>query len=85
MLFVFMLGFADSGERARVQAMMMGGVAIVVTSLLLLLGFLNNPYHDGVGSLEPVAMQDTLKAIQAEARVVGAVDVPCDEAGLSDH
>ena len=33
----FMLFFADSGEPVVVQAMMMGGVAILVTSLLLLL------------------------------------------------
>ena len=36
-LFVFMLFFAESGERAFVQATMMGGVAVLVSSLLLLL------------------------------------------------
>src|SRR6476661_8153749 len=56
-LFVFMLFFADIGESAVVQATMMGGVAILVTSLLLLLWFLDNPYHDGVGGLGPVAME----------------------------
>ena len=28
---------------------MMGGVAVVITSMLLLLWFLDNPYHSGVG------------------------------------
>ena len=37
-IFVFMLFFADSAERAIVQATMMGSVAVVITSTLLLLG-----------------------------------------------
>ena len=67
-LFVFMLFFADSGERAIVQATMMGGVAILVSSLLLLLGFLDNPYHGGVGALKPDAMEGTVKLLQRGGR-----------------
>ena len=44
-IFVFMLFFADSGERAIVQATMMGSVAVVISSTLLLLWFLDNSYH----------------------------------------
>ena len=80
-LFVFMLFFADSGERAVVQATMMGGVAILVSSLLLLLWFLDNPYYGGVGALKPVAMERTLELLQQEANVVGGVEPPCDAAG----
>jgi amino acid transporter len=80
-LFVFMLFFADSGERAVVQSTLMGGVMILVSSLLLLLWFLDNPYHGGVGALRPVAMEGTLKLLNEETRVVGALDAPCDEAG----
>jgi hypothetical protein len=80
-LFVFMLFFADSGERAVVQATMMGGVAVLVTSLLLLLAFLDNPYQ-GFGALKPVAMEKTIVLLQQEARVVGGVPVPCGETGL---
>jgi hypothetical protein len=80
-LFVFMLFFADSGERAVVQATMMGGVALVVSSLLLLLSFLDNPYYGGVGSLRPVAMERTLKLLHQEAPLVGGVEPPCDAAG----
>jgi hypothetical protein len=76
-----MLFFADSGERAVVQATMMGGVAVVVTSLLLLLWFLDNPYHGGIGALKPVAMERTLELLRDEASVVGGVEPPCDEAG----
>jgi hypothetical protein len=81
MLFVFMLFFADSGERAVVQATMMGGVATVVTSLLLLLWFLDNPYNGSAGSLEPVAMQSTVELLSRQASAVGGVRPPCDEAG----
>ena len=80
-LFLFMLFFADIGERAFVQATMMGGVAVLVSSLLLLLWFLDNPYHGGIGSLEPVAMERTLDLLKQEARVAGGVDPPCDAAG----
>jgi hypothetical protein len=80
-LFAFMLFFADSGERAIVQATMMGGVAILVSSLLLLLSFLDNPYHRGVGGLRPGAMEGTLELLRTEADLVGGVEIPCDAAG----
>ena len=81
-LFVFMLFFADPGERVVVQATMMGGVAVLVASLLLLLWFLDNPYHGGVGALKPVAMERTLDLLREEANVVGGVEPPCDKAGV---
>jgi hypothetical protein len=80
-LFVFMLFFADSGESGVVQATMMGGVAVLVSSLLLLLWFLDNPYHGGTGALDPVAMERTLDLLRDEANIVGGVRLPCDEAG----
>jgi hypothetical protein len=73
--------FADSGERVIVQATMMGGVAVLVTSLLLLLVFLDNPYGGGIGALRPTAMQSTLRILQRDANVVGGVRAPCDAAG----
>jgi hypothetical protein len=80
-LFVFMLFFADSGERAIVQATMMGGVMVLVSSLLVLLWFLDNPYHSGIGGLRPVAMQGTLDVLQQETRVAGDFTPPCDQLG----
>ena len=81
-IFVFMLFFADSGERAIVQATMIGSVAIVITSTLLLLWFLDNPYHGGVGSLRPVAMERTIRLLGREAAIVGGkITIPCDERG----
>jgi len=81
-IFVFMLFFADSGERAVVQATMMGGVAIVITSTLLLLWFLDNPYHAGAGGLRPVAMERTIRILDQETAALSAkLTTPCDEQG----
>jgi hypothetical protein len=80
-IFGFMLLFADSAERAFVQAAMIGGVAVVISSTLLLLWFLDNPYHGGIGGLRPTAMERSLELLQEERRVVGAVSPPCDAVG----
>ena len=81
-IFFFMLFFADSAERALVQATMMGGVAIVITSTLLLLWFLDHPYHPGVGSLRPIAMERTIRILDQEAAAFSETPtVPCSEQG----
>src|SRR6476619_1493189 len=83
-IFVFMLFFADSGERAIVQATMMGSVAIVITSTLLLLWFLDNPYHRGVSGLRPTAMQRTLALLKVETGISGAqFTIPCNRQGVA--
>jgi hypothetical protein len=83
-IFVFMLFFADSAERVIVQATLMGGVAIVISSMLLLLWFLDNPYHAGVGGLRPVAMERAIRILDQEsAEVGGRFRIPCDERGLA--
>lgn len=83
MIFVYMLLFAASGERAFVQATMMGGVMLVISSMMLLLWFLDNPYHGGAGGLRPTAMERTLTLLDAEARLVGLkLNPPCDANGL---
>ena len=71
-IFVFMLFFADSGERAIVQGMLIGSVVSVITVLLLLLNGLNSPFHDGVGGLQPVAMERSLRVIDEALGAVGA-------------
>jgi hypothetical protein len=81
-IFVFMLFFADSAERAVVQATMMGGVAIVITSTLLLLSFLDHPYHSGSGSLQPTAMRRTMLILGQEAVAISErLTIPCDARG----
>ena len=82
LILLYMLFFADSGERAVVQALMVGTVASVVTSLLLLLGALNQPFHEGFGGLRPVAMQRTLRIIDQELVVAKEkASAPCDARG----
>lgn len=82
LIFVFMLFFADSGERAVVQGMLIGSVVSVLTATMLLLTALNDPFHGGIGGLRPVAMERTLEIIDQELAIAHTdVTVPCDEAG----
>ncbi|HEV8462309.1 MAG TPA: hypothetical protein VGQ38_16540 [Gaiellaceae bacterium] len=84
-IFVFMLFFADSAERAVVQATMMGGVAMVIASTLVLLWFLDHPYHSGPGGLRPVAMERTIRILEQDAAVFNAsLAIPCDGRGVSN-
>jgi len=81
-IFAFMLFFADSGERARAQAMLMGSVTAVIAVMLLLIQFLDDPYRDGLGGLQPVAMQRALVILSEEQRVTGETESPpCDASG----
>jgi hypothetical protein len=81
-VFVFMLFFADSGEGAITQAVLMGSVATVVVSMLLLIRFLDSPFQDGVGGVRPVAMERTLHIVdEALAAIDGRVQLPCDARG----
>ena len=79
-IFVFMLFFADSSERAIVQATMMGSVAVVITSTLLLLWFLDHPF--GPSGLRPTAMERTLDQLTHEKGIAsGGFQIPCDVRG----
>ena len=81
-IFVFVLFFADRAERAIVQALLMGSVMSVIVSMLLLLQFLNNPFHAGVGGLRPVAMERTLRIADQEVDLAAlGVDGRCDASG----
>src|SRR3954453_992460 len=82
LIFVFMLGFADSGERKVVQALLMGSVVSVIVALLLLLRVLDHPFYPGLGGLRPVAMERAIQVIEQELDVAGAkIDPPCDGRG----
>ena len=82
-IFVYMLFFADSAERAIVQATMMGGVAVVITSTLLLLVFLDHPYASGVGGLRPVAMERALTQLRQEGALARErISIPCNSRGV---
>jgi amino acid transporter len=81
-IFVYMLFFADRGERALTQALLMGSVTAVIVLMLLLLSSLDNPFRSGVGGLRPVAMERTLAIVdEALDAVSGDVAIPCDGEG----
>ena len=83
-IFVFMLFFADSGERAVVQGLMVGSVVAVMTTLLLLLVALDNPFHRGVGGLQPTAMNRTLRLVdQALPHLDTTIRIPCNVKGVA--
>ena len=79
---VFLVLFADPAESGFVQAMTMGGVVLVIVSSLLLLAFLNRPFHPGPSSLNPIAMERTLRIIE-DVTVEGlwSFPIPCDSLG----
>ena len=81
-IFAFMLFFADRGERAKSQAMLIGSVTAAITAMLLLIQFLDDPYRDGLGGLDPVAMERTLVILEQERDVAGDTGaLPCDANG----
>jgi hypothetical protein len=82
LLFVFMLFFADRGERALVQAVQIGSVVAVISASLALVAFLDSPFQSDVAGLRPTAMERTLVLLGEERAVVGdASPPPCDERG----
>jgi len=82
-IFVYMLFFADSAERAVTQGMMMASITVVIGLLMLLLVFFDHPQGDGVGRLQPTAMERTLRTIDDEIRLTNLqVTPPCDARGI---
>lgn len=83
-VFAYMLFFADSGERAVSQAMLMGSATAVVVTTLLAIYALDNPYQPGVGGIQPVAMERSLAILEEARALVGdTAAVPCDARGIA--
>jgi hypothetical protein len=83
-IFVVLLFFADSGEGPITQAVLMGTVASVIVAMLLLIRFLDSPFHSGIGGVRPVAMERTLRIIDQELRVTNRrAALPCDANGTA--
>jgi len=54
----------------------------VIVVMLLLINFLNSPFHHGIGGVRPVAMERTLSTIDRELLTAGgALTLPCDDEG----
>jgi hypothetical protein len=82
-IFVFLLFFADSEEHGVVQGMLVGSVVTVIVASMCLLWFLDNPYHEGVGGLQPVAMERTIELIDDARAALGQDEpLPCTPEGL---
>jgi hypothetical protein len=81
--FVLVVGYvllwADPGERAFVQAALIGAVTAVLSSGLLLIYVLDTPYGSHSGSIEPVDMRNAVAAMQSQLPRRGAL--PCDSSG----
>jgi hypothetical protein len=83
-ILVYMLFFADRSERAVVQAMLIGSVVAVITAMLLLIRFLDDPLDHAYGGLKPVAMERTLRVLDIERRLIShAAPPPCDARGVA--
>jgi hypothetical protein len=79
---IFMIFFADSGERAIVQGLLMGCVTAVIVATLLTLAALNQPYSRDPGDLRPVAMERSLVTLREASQALGLQDpIPCDAVG----
>jgi RsiW-degrading membrane proteinase PrsW (M82 family) len=63
-IFVFLPFFADSGEHAVVQALLIGSVIAVLVMTMFVLRVLDDPYHPGLGSRRPLAMERSLDVLQ---------------------
>ena len=85
---VYMLFFADSGERFVAQALMIGTVTAIFVSSMLVVDFLDHPYENTSGSIKTVDMTRTLEVIERDQErsrpPEQRVDVPCDGRGKPD-
>ena len=53
-----------------------------MTALLLLLNGLDSPFQPGVGGLDPLAMERSLRLVDEGLTAVGrSVPIPCDASG----
>ena len=83
-VFAFILFYADSAERARSQAMLMGSATTIVVATLLAIYAFDNPYQPGPGSIQPVAMERSLRLIDEAREAIGdTTPVPCDDEGVA--
>jgi Protein of unknown function (DUF4239) len=81
-VFAFMLFFADSGEGAGAQAMLIGSATTVIVLTLLAINALDNPYRGALGRIEPVAMERSLRILDSARAVVNdTARPPCDARG----
>jgi hypothetical protein len=82
-VFVYMLFFADSGEGAVSQAMLIGSATTVIALTLIAIEALDNPYRPGLGQIQPVAMERSLRLLDSARELVGdRAPLPCNATGV---
>ena len=82
-VFCYMLFFADSGEGAFTQAMLMGSTVTVVVATLLAINALNHPYNSPAGGIKPTAMERSLHVLDEARALVSTSPPPCDAKGAA--
>lgn len=79
---LFLLCFADPGEPALVQSLLMGAVAALIAAAMLAVLVLDSPFSGKDGSIEPKAMQYTLRVMEHDRTIThGSPSAPCDANG----
>jgi hypothetical protein len=82
LVFVFVMFFADPAERAVVQGLQVGSVVLIMVMLLMVVRFLDRPYQEGVGGVQPTAMERTLHILENELAGEGVrTPLPCNADG----
>ncbi len=73
---------ADRRGSFVVQASAVASVAAMATATLLLVWFLDHPFTDESGSIQPIEMEEALAVIDEESHAEGVdVTLPCTEDG----
>lgn len=77
--------FADPAENVVVQVIFVGAITAVLALGLVLVAFLDSPYGDRPGAVEPTEMRDTLELME-QTRVpdFASLQLPCDDRGTPD-
>jgi hypothetical protein len=79
----YVLFYADSGERARAQAMMALSATTALVVTLLAIYVLSHPYQ-GIGRIKPAAMERSLQILDdARAALAHTAPLPCDASGVA--
>jgi len=83
-VFAYMLFFADSAEGTLSQAMLMGSATTVIVLTLAAITALDSPYRPGLGQIQPVAMERSLRVLDRARAVTGeTAPLPCDARGVA--
>ena len=77
----FMVLFADRREHVLVQGFMIVSVTTMVVAGLAVVAFLDRPYGDHGGSVEPEAMERTRESMEMTLNADGVALVRCDALG----